>query len=260
MLNVCCIKWGTKYSGDYVNRLAAMVRRNLPRPHRFVCFTDDSTGIHRSIECLPLLDRGLSGWWHKLSFFRPTLYDLKGPLLFLDLDLVILSSLEPFFDYPGDFCIIRDWLASDYLRLYNSSVFRLEIGTKTDVYNNFLLAPQQIIATHAGDQNWISQQIPNATTWPASWCVSFKWQCAAPRPHDPLIPEGAKIVVFHGNPNPHQAMSGTYPIYGPKHLVPHEMQGQPASWIAQHWNADGLEVALPAVEQHTLSSFYTKKS
>jgi len=141
-----------------------MVRRNVKRPHRFVCFTDDRADIHESVECLPLLDQGLTGWWHKLSFFRPTLYDLSGTLLFLDLDLVILSSLEPFFDYPGEFCIIRDWLASDYVRLYNSSVFRLEIGSKTDVYNKFLLTSQQIISSCPGDQHWITQQIPNATT------------------------------------------------------------------------------------------------
>ena len=57
-----------------------------------------------------------------------------------------------FFDYPGEFCIIRDWLASDYVRLYNSSVFRLEIGSKTDVYNKFLLTSQQIISSCPGDQ------------------------------------------------------------------------------------------------------------
>ena len=44
-VNVLCMRWGTIYSSDDVNRLAAQVRRHLPRPHRFVCFTDDSTGL-----------------------------------------------------------------------------------------------------------------------------------------------------------------------------------------------------------------------
>jgi hypothetical protein len=255
-LNICCLKWGTKYSADYVNRLAAMVRRNLNRPHRFVCFTENRAGIHQSVECLPLL-QGLSGWWHKLSFFKPTLHDLKGTMLFLDLDMVILSSLEPFVDYPGDFCTIRDWLATDYTRLYNSSVFRMEIGSKTHVYNRFLSSPQQIVATYPTDQDWISEQIPNATTWPAAWCVSFKWHCAAPRPDNPVIPERAKIIVFHGKPDPHEAMSGSYQIYGPKHLVPYQMEGKPASWIAQYWNSEGLDSPL-LMEQHTLSAFYQR--
>lgn len=239
-INICCLKWGTKYSADYVNRLAAMVRRNLHKLHRFVCFTDDKTGIHPSIECLPIFDSALKGWWHKLSFFRPTLYDLKGTLLFLDLDLVIVSSLEPFFDHPGNFCAIRDWLSPNTL---NSSVFRMEIGAYAHVYDNFLkFGPEKALVAFPSDQEWISQQISNVTPWPSSWCVSFKWQCALPRPDNPIIPDGAKIIVFHGKPDPHEAMNGYYPIYGPKHLVPQDnLRGSPASWIAKFWNVEGLE-------------------
>ena len=44
-LNVICMKWGTKYSSEYVNKLYSMVARNLSVPFRFVCFTDDADGI-----------------------------------------------------------------------------------------------------------------------------------------------------------------------------------------------------------------------
>ena len=43
MKNVVCIKWGEKYSAEYVNRLYGMVQRQLSLPHRFVCLTEDST-------------------------------------------------------------------------------------------------------------------------------------------------------------------------------------------------------------------------
>ena len=43
--NVICIKWGTKFGADYVNRLYRMVEKNLSIPHRFVCFTDNSEGF-----------------------------------------------------------------------------------------------------------------------------------------------------------------------------------------------------------------------
>ena len=46
--NVICMKWGTKYGPEYVNRLYAMVRRHLTGDFRMVCLTDDPTGIRNA--------------------------------------------------------------------------------------------------------------------------------------------------------------------------------------------------------------------
>ncbi|WP_223880828.1 hypothetical protein [Roseococcus microcysteis] len=54
MQTVICMKWGTLYGPEYANRLHAMVRRNTRRPLRFVCFTEDATGLHPGIEVQPL--------------------------------------------------------------------------------------------------------------------------------------------------------------------------------------------------------------
>ena len=48
--NVLCIKWGSKYSADYVNKLYSMVERHLSLSHRFVCLTEDTTGLNSEIE------------------------------------------------------------------------------------------------------------------------------------------------------------------------------------------------------------------
>jgi len=53
-VNVICIKWGDLYSSDYVNKLYAMVERNITRDHRFVCLTDDTTGLKSEIETTPI--------------------------------------------------------------------------------------------------------------------------------------------------------------------------------------------------------------
>ncbi|CAM9509636.1 unnamed protein product [Phaeothamnion confervicola] len=47
-LTVVCVKWGTKYGVEYVNRLAWAIRRHLPLPHRFVCLADDATCVDAS--------------------------------------------------------------------------------------------------------------------------------------------------------------------------------------------------------------------
>ena len=48
-------KWKPKpgyrstFTGEHVNILARMVRRHYARPHRFICYTDDDTGIDPSL-------------------------------------------------------------------------------------------------------------------------------------------------------------------------------------------------------------------
>ena len=52
--NIICIKWGTLFGPEYVNRLFSGVRRNLSVPVRFFCMTENSDGFHPDIEVLPL--------------------------------------------------------------------------------------------------------------------------------------------------------------------------------------------------------------
>ena len=56
--HILCMKWGTKYGPEYVNRLYAMVRRHLSGDFRFVCLTDDSTGIRSEVP----VDAPLADW------------------------------------------------------------------------------------------------------------------------------------------------------------------------------------------------------
>ena len=53
-VNIICMKWGEKYDSSYVNILYNMVERNLNRPFRFVCFTDNKSGLSSSIESFEL--------------------------------------------------------------------------------------------------------------------------------------------------------------------------------------------------------------
>ena len=51
---VICINWGTKYGSPFINRLYAMVARNITPPFTFTCFTDNEAGVHPDIDCQPL--------------------------------------------------------------------------------------------------------------------------------------------------------------------------------------------------------------
>jgi hypothetical protein len=115
-----------------------MVARNLNRPFRFVCLTEDAQGLSPEIESFPLpqlkvtLD-GPERGWNKLGVFAENLYNLKGKVLCLDLDLIITGGLDDLFDYPGEVLIIKDWIKKDGTG--NSSVYRFEVGAHPETIN-----------------------------------------------------------------------------------------------------------------------------
>lgn len=144
--HVLCMKWGTKYGPEYVNRLYAMVRRHLSGDFNFVCLTDDGQGIRSEVQCLPIPPLDLEvrpgepdRAWKKLTTFEADLHGLRGTALFVDLDVVIVGSLDAFFERPGDFLIIHDY-ARPWRRgriTGNSSVYRFELGAHADVLAHF---------------------------------------------------------------------------------------------------------------------------
>jgi hypothetical protein len=240
-VNVVCLKWGTKYPAEYVNRLYRMVRKNLTIPFRFVCLTDTADGVDAGIETRPLeIDPAIKGWWYKLQLFKPQLYDLQGSVLFLDLDVVIVSNIDDLFGYhPETFCIINDLQEG---KIYNSSVFRFEVGSRTDIWKGFEADKQTIMKRMHGDQDWISETVKDAVLWPEEWVVSYKKQCDSRAKNsfgllgkflrnqgllktrgEAKIPPGAKIVYFHGKPDPDDVADAPYDMW------------KQASWINQAW-------------------------
>ncbi len=65
---VLCLKWGDKYSAEYVNILYNMVNRNLTIDYEFICFTENSKGIDKHITVKPLPKISVTGWWYKPWF------------------------------------------------------------------------------------------------------------------------------------------------------------------------------------------------
>lgn len=236
-VNVLCMKWGIKYSAEYVNRLHRAVARHLSLPHRFVCLTDDAAGLNPGIETFPIPDmpvdiRGPERGWTKILTFGESLYDLQGKCLFLDLDVVIVASIDEFFTLSGEVLIIKDWLKRDGTG--NSSVYRFDVGKHSHVLQEFIQQWPSVKKRYRNEQEFISAVLlkENALTyWPEKWCKSFKRHCLHTFPislfRAPVAPEPAKIIVFHGHPHPHEAIAGkTGKWY---------RAVRPAPWIEQHW-------------------------
>lgn len=249
--NILCLKWGSLYSPDYVNRLFRGVKGHTNRKLRFVCVTDNPEGLDAGIDTIPFpeVPEGWMDSWPnifvKLMVFRDGFADLEGPTLFLDIDQIITGNLDCFFDYkPGEFCIIRNWLEwrkrifKGLPKVGNSSCFRFEAGKMNYVYEKFLsemdiavqrrfFRTEQAYMTHAVG-------IENVNWWPSDWVQSFKRSCMRPFPLNlwltPRPPRTAKILCFHGRPNPPDAISG----YKGKHL---NTWVKPCPWVKDFWEA-----------------------
>jgi hypothetical protein len=221
---VVCLKYGNKYSSEYVNVLYNMVKRNLTVPFEFVCFTEDHKNINREIRIEPLPVRNdISGWWYKPYFFNPEL-SIQGTILFLDLDVIIFNNIDYLFTYkPGRFCIIRDFnkVTSPSWNKFNSSAFRLQSGQHSQVYRNFISNPREISKRFHGDQDWLFNQITtDFEFYPDEWLQSYKWEMRGKpymqrdstgvrnfvTPGEPKILSNTSIAVFHGEPNPHNCI------------------------------------------------------
>lgn len=235
-VNVICMKWGTKYGPDYVNTLHSMVCRHLTLPFRFVCLTDDDVGLHPDVESFPLIDlnipNGPERGWDKLTTFSSPLYDLEGQALFIDLDVVIVENIDCFFDHDAEFPIIKDWVKKDVTG--NSSVYRFTVNAHPDILENFRKNHETIRNEVRNEQEYLSQYVASKgklSYWPDEWCKSFKYHCNQRGFkswfHPPERPKKAKIIVFHGNPNPPDAIAGRSGKWYRKVL--------PTPWVAEHW-------------------------
>ena len=89
MVNIICVKWGTKYSADWVNRLLYMCSINISIPFNFYCYTDESSGLNKKVKIIPITTEDYyEGYWNKLCMFQEDFIDSGDINLFFDLDIV----------------------------------------------------------------------------------------------------------------------------------------------------------------------------
>lgn len=165
---IVCIKWGTLFGPEYVNRLYSGVRRNMSRPVRFICMTEDTHGFHPDIETLnlpvepflgPMNDAlavaNRQGAMRKVSLFKPGLIpNLEGPVLGFDLDVVITGRLDDIYDMaPGKIAMRHDWTEKRKGRpTGHGSVFRYDPEAHTFLYNDLAANPYAEVEKARGSE------------------------------------------------------------------------------------------------------------
>ncbi len=239
---IVCMKWGRRYGVDYLNRLASMVRRNTSRTTRLICFTDDPAGADPDVETYPLPIINIPevvAWtpWRKLSLWQTPLLDLKGDVLFFDLDVVLTGSIDEFFDYePGRFCVAQNWTQPN-MRVGNTSVYRFPVGKMSYLFDDFDRDPDAILTRYRIEQQYISKNVRDMAFWPEEWCMSFKHSLLPMWPMNfftaPKLPPKTKLVAFTGKPDPDEALAGRWPVQSLREKLYKHVR--PTPWIGEHW-------------------------
>lgn len=182
MLTVVTVNWGN-YLGrgqDYVDRLYRGVKRNLLVPFAFHVITEKDTDAE--------------GWWAKLAMFQPGKFE--GRCIGIDLDTIITGNLDHVAGYRGPFAGLSDFY---HPHQFASGVMMWEAGVADHIWTKWVEAGKPTFHP-GGDGSWVGQMMPKAerlqTLYPGQF-VSFKKHCVNG------LPDGARMVCFHGNPRPH---------------------------------------------------------
>lgn len=268
---ILCMKWGTRYGAEYVNRLYSMCVRGMAgQPFEFICFTDDAAGLVKGVDARPLPSfEGVPQHlavkpWRKLCLWKSDLgKDLTGRnALVLDVDVVITGELKAFFDFEPvcDFVVWRNPTKPNS-GVGNTSVFRFKVGSHPEIYQRFVDDPvgvwerefrieQELIAARLGDGTaarttglrpevaadpfYVGLNVMRY--WPTGWCVSFKENVLPAWPmrlwRDVPLPPAVKVVVFHGKPDPDEALRGEWPAVWWKRWYKYI---KPVGWIGEYW-------------------------
>ncbi len=222
---ILCLKHGTKYSADYVNKLYNGVKRHCTLDFEFACLTDDPKGINKDVKILPL-PGGIAGWWCKPYMFSKDL-PLKGVVLYMDLDIVIADNIDKLFTYePDRWCTIRDFTRAmrPKWHKYNSSIVRYRTGELDFVWTEYQEDRIGIEKRLHGDQDWLFEVThgrKGARLYPDSWIQSWKWEVRKDKTFALGGIRGKRrlktienckprveccVCVFHGDPNPEHCL------------------------------------------------------
>jgi hypothetical protein len=222
--NVVCLKWGTKYGPEYVNKLYGALKRNTTLPFTLHCFTEDATGINKNVVIHPLKYKGIDGWWNKLYLFSNEV-DLDGRILFIDLDTLITGNIDDMLKVDKGFVMLKDFFYP--LQDNNGSgLMSFDLKQNVDVWGSFIANPKaavQQLHPH-GDQKWIVKFVKDITHWQTilpNQVYSFKIHCGSG------LPNNARIICYHGKPSIPESIAQSNVAQGRR--LP------PSPWVKEYW-------------------------
>lgn len=220
-----CVIHGDAYSWLYVERLHSMLVKNFNHPIRMHVWTESDRPVPDPFIKHELVEwAGVHGprraWWYKMQIFNDEAF--QGRMLYFDLDVVITGNLDFLLQSsPKYFWCIRDfrYLWRPQWQGLNSSVMFWDTKRFRKIWKNFRGQNiHDIMRRYAGDQDYLTAVIDagDRRFFDEGVMQSYRWQIqdggmdmnrrVYKRPGaGAVVTPGAKVIVFHGRPKPHEA-------------------------------------------------------
>jgi hypothetical protein len=222
VIDCACLIHGNAYSWEYVEKLYSMLCRNLTPKVRLHVYTEKEREVpphmvKHALEDWPGIAGPRRSWWYKIQMFNSEHH--SGPLLYFDLDTVIVGNIDWIWGLPLKFFYgIKDfrslWRPTDVG--INSSIMWWDTTKFNHVWSDFLGKDRNmLVKQYHGDQDFISDTIThlNRRFFDPSRIKSWRWQCLdggydfkTRRYRQPMtgtkIDDNLRVLVFHGDPKP----------------------------------------------------------
>lgn len=220
-IDCACVIHGNAYSWTYVERLYNMLNRNINTGIRFHVYTEADRPVPAPWIKHALTDWKISGpkksWWYKMQLFNSAHY--AGPLLYFDLDVVIVNNLDWVKNLPLNYF----WTIRDFKYLWrpthhgiNSSMMWWDTRNYQHIWDTFSRQKLQVIMrSHRGDQDYLTQAINKNKRhfFDLDRVKSWRWQAldggfdfTRRMYQNPgagtTFDDRTSILVFHGDPKP----------------------------------------------------------
>jgi len=194
MITIVCLQFGNKYHPNYVHKLYNSINRNTSVPFEFKTLSNHSSPIYPGQ--LPLKYKDES-WYNKMQFFDLDYTSSSEQIFAFDLDTIITGNLDNILSYRGKFVALRDFYRKDGL---GSGLMSWQPDTTKYIWEYYLHHTSK--KHRLGDQGILEEatkkQVDRWQDLYPGEIVSYKVHCKK------ALPKEAKIVCFHGKPNPHE--------------------------------------------------------
>lgn len=192
---VTVLKSGGIYKPEHVKMLYDQCQKYGSNTE-FICISDDS-----NVPGYLPMKNNWPTWWGKIETFL-----IQGPVLYLDLDTIVINDLKPIFDVinKNKFICLRDFYKDVNMQRTVGSGVMAWNGDMKFIYDEFEKNPEKNMAECTttrwwGDQGFIEKCVRGQLYWQdlvprkiVSWKVHCKYD----------IPSDAHIIAFHGKPKP----------------------------------------------------------
>jgi len=193
MVTIACVyRTGGVYNEKHVKRLQRNVEEHCAVPYRFVCLSD---AVVDGVSMVSLLHKW-PGWWSKWELYR-----LKGPVVFLDLDTMVMGSLLPLVNYAKQhsFSMLSDFYVP---HKYASGVMTWNEDMEP-LYRKFL---EQDVARIVSRQTMLEQTLAAKLYEEATGGIPHMLQASVAGIHSFKVhgagKSGCMLLCFHGKPRP----------------------------------------------------------